>query len=247
MQIRLVWWSCCFCVFGGQSCLSVLSHLVPVVRTLSRLAKLKLDLSAFYCFVVSHVVLVPVLLLHCLSLSCSEQQSAQLKGSAWVEISTTSEPREIPVWHCASTPPNAMPLVLLSPQLFLFLWAKGERLYGTEKQIQQVYLICTDKYINFKSNAVPHLLILPGMCLNPPINMRSRNCSMEQMYMNCFPVYFSSSNYLFPFLPSSGSVGQTECVLSSLFTLFSLFLCWHVVFSFLFSLCLATETVLCSH
>lgn len=53
---------------------------------------------------------------------------------------------------------------------------------------------------------------------------------MEQMYMNCFPVYFSSSNYLFPFLTSSGSVGQPECVLSSLFTLFHLFLCWHVFF-----------------
>lgn len=249
MQIRLVWWSYCLCVFGGQSFSSILSHLVPVGRTLSRLAKLKLDLSAFYCYVVSHVVLVPVLLLHCLSLSCSEQ-SAQLKGSARVEISTTSEPREIPVWHCASTPPSAVPLVLLWPQLFSFLWflwAKGERLHGTEKWIQQVYPVCTDKYINFKSNAVPRLLILPGMCINPSINMKSRNCSMEQMYMNCFPVYFSSSNYLFPFLPSSGSVGQTECVLSSLFTLFSLFLCWHVFFSFSFSLCLATETVLCSH
>lgn len=81
-----------------------------VARTLSRLAKLKLDLSAFYCFVVSPVVLVPVLLLHCLS--CSEQ-SAQPKGSARLEISTTSEPREILEWHCASTPPIAMPLVLL--------------------------------------------------------------------------------------------------------------------------------------
>lgn len=79
MHIRLVWWSCCFCAFGGRSCSSVLSHLVLVARTLSRLAKLKLDLSAFYCFVVSHVVLVPVLLLHSLSLNCSEQ-SAHLKG-----------------------------------------------------------------------------------------------------------------------------------------------------------------------
>lgn len=79
MHIRLVWWSCCFCACGGRSCSSVLSHLVLVARTLSRLAKLKLDLSAFYCFVVSHVLLVSVLLLHSLSLSCSEQ-SAQLKG-----------------------------------------------------------------------------------------------------------------------------------------------------------------------
>lgn len=47
MQIRLVWWSYCLCVFGGQSFSSILSHLVPVGRTLSRLAKLKLDLSAF--------------------------------------------------------------------------------------------------------------------------------------------------------------------------------------------------------
>lgn len=151
MHIRLVWWSCCFCAFGGRSCSSVLSHLVLVARTLSRLAKLKLDLSAFYCFVVSPVVLVPVLLLHSLSLSCSEQ-SAQLKGSARREISTTSEPREIPVWHCASTPPKAVPLLLLWPQLFSFLWflwEKGERLYGIEKQIQQVCQIYTDKYINF--------------------------------------------------------------------------------------------------
>lgn len=144
---------------------------------------------------------------------------------------------------CCATGTSLTSTVLIS---LVFVSKRGKG-YGTEKWIQQVYPICTDKYINFKSNAVPRLLILPGMCINPSINMKSRNCSMEQMYMNCFPVYFSSSNYLFPFLPSSGSVGQTECVLSSLFTLFSLFLCWHVVFSFSFSLCLATETVLCSH
>lgn len=73
-----------------------------VARTLSSLAKLKLDLSALYCFVVSQVVLVPVLLLHSLSLSCSEQ-SAQLKGSAGCEISAASELREIPVALCIDT------------------------------------------------------------------------------------------------------------------------------------------------
>lgn len=54
--------------------------------------------------------------------------------------------------------------------------------------------------------------------------------------MNCFPVYFSSSNCLFPFLTSSGSVGQTQCVLSSLFTLFSLFLCGMHFFLLVFHL-----------
>lgn len=239
MQIRLVWGSCSFCVFGGRSCSSVLLHLVLVARTLSRLAKLKLDLSASYCFVVSHVVLVPVLLLHSLSLSCSEQ-SAQLKGSARREISITSEPREIPVWHWASTPPNAMPLVLLWPQLFSFpvVFMSKNRF---NRYIKSVLI---NKFLKQCSST---LTVLPGMCINPSINMKSRNCSTEQLYMNCFPIYFSSSNYLFPFLTSSGSIGQTQCVLSSLFTLFSLFVCWHVFFFLLVFLCLATETVLCSH
>lgn len=88
MQLLLLcfWWSVLFISFIA---------LVLVVRTLSRLVELKLDLSALYCSVVSHVLLVLVLLLYSLSLSCSEQ-SVQLKGSARHEISIPSEPREIP-------------------------------------------------------------------------------------------------------------------------------------------------------
>lgn len=102
MQIRLVWCSYCFCVFGGQSCSSVLSLLVLVVRTLSRLAELKLDLSALYCFVVSRVVLVLVLLLHSLSLSCSEQCSTERFCRVW-DLNYTWAQRDRSVARCVHT------------------------------------------------------------------------------------------------------------------------------------------------
>lgn len=78
---------------------------------------------------------------------------------------------------------SALPLLvsLASSVLILFLFVlgvKGERLRGTEKLVQQVYQMYTNRYINFKSNAVARLLILPGMCVNPTINMNSRNYSM---------------------------------------------------------------------
>lgn len=107
--------------------------------------------------------------------------------------------------HGIATLACALPLLvsLTFSVLILFLFvlgAKGERLWGTEKLVQQVYQTYTNRYIHFKTNVVPLLLILPGMCVNPTINMNIRNYSMVQMYMNCLPVYFSSINYLFPFL-----------------------------------------------
>lgn len=58
----------------------------------------------------------------------------------------------------------------------------------------------TDKSICFKSNVVPRFLILPGMYINPTITMNSRTYSVVQIYVNGLPVYFSSLEYLFPFL-----------------------------------------------
>lgn len=141
----------------------------------------------FLLFVVSHVVIVPVLLLPPWAWAAvSKMLSWKVLQGMRSQLHLSPERS-----RCGTVQPHLQ--MLLWPHLFSFLWflwAKGERLYGTEKLIQQVCHICTDKYIIFKSNAVPCLLFLPGMCINPSVNMKSRNCSMEQMYMNCFPVFF---------------------------------------------------------